>query len=274
MYVQGPSRGRRLSNPSQKSARSLRGVLDRMDRKSAHGHSLLCGLSSLTRTSSHSHPGLNEHYWACASFASSVIRTGISSLTAGRNFVTPKSERLMTVVASKPAVCALTTPGISKRPILLTLASSVTGLVTPCTVRSPVILRPFSPVFSILVLLNVIVGYLAESKKSGLLSTSSSFATRVSRPSTGKVTTTDDLVRSALSSSTLPSILSKRALGLEKPKWFQPKTTPLCEASISYSSAAACAPAAAKTDRPADSRAIKLRRFMMEVLSKLMWKCF
>src|SRR6266404_7051587 len=154
------------------------------------------------------------------------MRTGISSLTAGTYLLTPKSERLMTVVASKPAAWALITPGISKMPILLTLASSVTGLVTPCTVRSPVILRTFSPVFSTLVLLNAIVGYLVASRKSGPFSASSSFATPVSKLSTGKVTEIDDLVRSALSSSMLPSIFSKRAAGLEKPKWFQPKNDP------------------------------------------------
>ena len=52
------------------------------------------------------------HYVAGACFASSVMRTGISSLTAGTYFVTPKSERLITVVASKPAAWALN-PGIS-----------------------------------------------------------------------------------------------------------------------------------------------------------------
>src|SRR5438876_838182 len=190
------------------------------------------------------------------------MRTGISSLTAGTYLLTPNSERLMTAVASKPAAWALITPGISKIPILLTLASSVTVLVTPCTVRSPVILRPFSPVLSTLVLLNVIVGYLVASRKSGLFSASSSFATPVSKPSSGKVTEIDDLVRSDLSSSTLPSILSKRAAGLEKPKWFQPKTTPLCEASISYLSApGAFAPPAAKTDELATNRVIKVTRF-------------
>src|SRR6266853_470463 len=188
------------------------------------------------------------------------MRTGISSLTAGTYLLTPKSERLIT-------------PGISKMPILLTLASSVTGLVTPCTVRSPVILRTFSPVFSTLVLLNAIVGYLVASRKSGLFSASSSFATPVSKPSTGKVTEIDDLVRSALSSSMLPSILSKRAAGLEKPKWFQPKTTPLCEASISYFSAAGTfTPSAAKTDKLTNKRLIKAERFIRKSSVKLMWK--
>src|SRR5271154_2008199 len=79
--------------------------------------------------------------------------------------VRPKSLRLIFVLAEAPAC---------RPPITLTGApddstSSTTGLVTPCSLRSPVTLDLPGPAASTLVDLNVIVGYLATSRKSGLL---------------------------------------------------------------------------------------------------------
>src|SRR5438309_1538089 len=154
----------------------------------------------------------HDHFAKCES---SVICTGISSLTAGTYLITPKSERLSTTSASKPA---LGTFIIGLSAILLTLALSTIDLVTPCTLRSPVILRPSAPAFSTLVLLKVIVGYFVASRNSSVFKWASSFSTPVCRPSSGNVTVTEDLVRSAASSRILPSIFSSRAVGLEKPK--------------------------------------------------------
>src|SRR5271154_5623390 len=90
--------------------------------------------------------------------------------------VRPKSLRLIFVVAEAPA-CVL--------PIIETGApddstSSTTGLVTPCSVKSPVTFHLFGPPASTLVDLNVIVGYLATSRKSGLFKCMSRRSTRVS----------------------------------------------------------------------------------------------
>ena len=68
---------------------------------------------------------LRYYFAACES---NVMRTGISSLTSGTYLVTPKSERLIVVVASKPADGFFI---IALSPILLTFASSVTDFVTP-----------------------------------------------------------------------------------------------------------------------------------------------
>jgi len=61
----------------------------------------------------------------------------ISSLTWGTYLPMPKSERLSVVVASKPTVGRLLLGFV---PILMTLTSSMTGLVTPWRLRSPVTL--------------------------------------------------------------------------------------------------------------------------------------
>src|SRR5690242_15310124 len=79
-----------------------------------------------------------------------VICRLISSLTLGTYVDTPKSERLSVPVALKP-IDGL--PLIGCLPIRLSVASSTTGRVTPCTVRSPVTRKRSLPSGSTLVLL-------------------------------------------------------------------------------------------------------------------------
>src|SRR5215813_13962696 len=86
---------------------------------------------------------------ACAS-----IEMSISSPMFGISAFMPKSERLIAVWASKPAVGVFLLNGFGA--ILLKVTSMVTGFVTPSRVSSPVTLPFFSPVLSTDVLLNVI----------------------------------------------------------------------------------------------------------------------
>jgi hypothetical protein len=54
---------------------------------------------------------------------------------------------------------------------------------------------------------------------------------------------------------------------MEKPKWFQPKTTPLCETLLSYFSAAGSyALSTAKTDILANNRVIEITFHMWSSL--------
>ena len=76
--------------------------------------------------------------------------------------LTPKSNRLISVMADN----AITVfPHACTRPLYT--ASRTTGFVTPRMVRSPAILYVASPVFENELLLNVISGYFAASRKSG-----------------------------------------------------------------------------------------------------------
>jgi hypothetical protein len=58
-----------------------------------------------------------------------------SSPIYGMKVFMPKSERLSLPVAEKPAACYLSE---ARRPALLNVTCSVTGLVTPSNVRLPV----------------------------------------------------------------------------------------------------------------------------------------
>src|SRR3569833_3278346 len=125
-------------------------------------------------------------------------------------------------------------------------------------VRSPVTFKPFAPDFSTLVLLKVMSGNFAASKKSGDFRCSSSFGTPVCKPSSGKVTEIDDLVRSAVSRLNSPVNFSSDALGLENPKWFQLKITSVWVGSMSYF----CGAAEAEVTETASSEVSKMRRNM------------
>src|SRR5579875_1204080 len=90
----------------------------------------------------------------------------------------PKSLRLIVVVAVNPRTSDL--PSMSTCSLPGASIVSVTGFVTPCSVRSPVTRYPPAPFCFTPVLLNVIVGYFATSKKSALFRCVSRAATPVS----------------------------------------------------------------------------------------------
>ncbi len=112
----------------------------------------------------------------CGTDASVVIFTVILSPTFGTYAPTPKAERSNEVVALKPIDCALV---IGCSPCLFNTASKTTGFVTFLMVKSPVILYLFAPTACTFVLLNVMVGYFAASKKSAACKCSSKAFTLV-----------------------------------------------------------------------------------------------
>ena len=90
---------------------------------------------------------------------------GISSLNAGRRVFIPKSERLILVVALKPAVILL----MGLIPILLRVTSNVTGLEIPFRVSVPVTLAVLLFMSLMTLLTNVAVGNCDTLKKQGPL---------------------------------------------------------------------------------------------------------
>src|SRR5690606_2529332 len=124
-----------------------------------------------------------------ATTASVVIRMWTSSLTAGAIVSTPKSLRLVVVVASKPAAARLSI-GCSAKRFMVT--SSTTGWVLSLMVRSPVTLSWLGPAASTAVLRKVAAGKRSASKKSALSRWVSKSGTNEFSPDSGRVTSTDE----------------------------------------------------------------------------------
>ena len=125
------------------------------------------------------------------------------------------SERLTWVVALAPQA---STFSIGWGWHLKWVMSSVTCFVTPLIVRSPTRLTGWSPLNAIMSDLNVIVGYLAVSKKSAACRCSLNSAWPVLTEVASMVTMADPAF-AARSRITLPLVLSNLWVWLEKPRW-------------------------------------------------------
>ncbi len=111
------------------------------------------------------------------------------------------------------------------------MTASVTGLVTPCIVRSPVTDVRVSPSNTSWSDLNVIVGYLATSKKSSFFRWASSLGTGVDSEVASIVMSTEpDFF--AMSRTMVPSVLSKPPRVVEKPRWLISNIGYVCVGSI------------------------------------------
>ena len=133
-----------------------------------------------------------------------------SSATPGSMKLTPKSERLIVVAASKPAA------GVSRfGAVLLTVTSNTTGRVTPWMVRSPATFSLLPPAEVTFVLLKLAVGNCASSNMSGLRRCSSIFTTPVLTLEIGSCTSMLDFVGSLASKSKVPVTSVKRPLMFE-----------------------------------------------------------
>ena len=133
------------------------------ERSVAATKSFICSLAAAAALTAH---------WSQSDDLLQALRTLPEALEAARaqDWSAPVqalagSERLMVVVAEKPACCLWSIPGTGPAG---PSAWRTTGLVTPWRLRLPLIVR-FFPSFATLVLVKVIVGKVATSKKSGLL---------------------------------------------------------------------------------------------------------